>query len=108
MPAWYSLRSTVAGVDPRVVAVRYWLYPSVTNQSAELPNTVAGFQQCRYMLLEGWDQTPAGQNPRGTLIITTHIDTRLQSVFDYYHADVNQADAVETLLRGAFPDPGQP
>lgn len=108
MPSWYTIQNLVPGIDARVVAVRYWLYPSVSDQTAELPNTVAGFQGCRYMALEGWDQRPAGQNPRGNLIITTHIDTRLQSVFDYYRADVNAADAVETLLRGAFPDPGEP
>lgn len=100
MPATYNIGTQVTGIDPRVVSVRYWLWPSVDDRTTELPNTQAGFQQCHYLEFEGYDR----RNAQGNVVFAlNHIDTGPQSVFDAYAVGVSTQTAIEDLLRAAFP-----
>lgn len=96
MPQIYNLTGgPIPGVNPAIVSLRYWLWPSVTDRSVEL--TVAQASQAHYVEFEGYDK----RNATGNLVAPlNHIDTWPRSCLDVF-----AVTGIEDLLRSAFPAP---
>lgn len=82
----------IDGMDPAIVSVRMWLWPSVTDRGAETTASLAHFME-----LEGYTARNAG----GTVVFAkTSIDTSPRTCLQVF-----EQSGLEALLRAAFPAP---
>lgn len=92
MPQVFNPAGSLTGINPNLASLRYWLWPSVTDRTAETTATAAHFVQ-----FEGYDR----RNATGNLIAPLdQIDTWPRACMDVF-----QATTIEELLRSAFPPP---
>jgi hypothetical protein len=87
-----NVATPIDGMNPAIVSVRMWLWPSVTDQSAPTTASLAHFIE-----FEGYDARNAGGS---SVFARSSMDTAPRTCLQVF-----EQSGLEALLRAAFPPP---